>query len=344
MKRYFVKIIFKTFFHGLGDGVPIPLAVWAFFSFKRALREREVNTIFSVHKSAQYYGSYMAMAPQDKCCGCANPKGLRVAADVLIAAAAIMLIIAILYLCFTDFNTVDKVVLYYEIALLFSSIIFIMAAYYLRIMVFENENYKKILSENFSYSSGRKPPRSCCHAFLSANTYLVIGWLALVGAAPLVLFPVPVFPYIMACLLFFIILFIIATLPPCLANNGGKGSLLFGILSSPTSGTTASKYFSSDVLLILLALSLFGIILFVATMINLATNFKNVTAWLWFASAFLFTFGLILWYRHSVPRYGSGSGNRYWSCFTIPKLLNSLSYTLYCTSTNPNPNPFAYIR
>lgn len=71
---------------------------------------------------------------------------MRVAADTLIAAAAIMLIIAILYLCFTDYSTVDKLVLYYEIALLFSSIIFIMAAYYLRIMVFENENYKKILS------------------------------------------------------------------------------------------------------------------------------------------------------------------------------------------------------
>ena len=253
------------------------------------------------------------MAPQDKFCGCANPKGMRVAADVFIAAAAIMLIIAILYLCFTDYATVDKLVLYYEIALLFSSIIFIMAAYYLRIMVFENENYKKILSENYSYSSGRKPPRSCCHAFLSANTYLVIGWLALVGAAPLVLFPVPVFPYIMACLVFFIVLFIIATLPPCLANNGGRGSLLCGILSTPTSGTTASKYFSSDVLLILLALALFGVVLFVATIINLVTNYKNVTAWLWFASAFLFTFGLILWYRHSVPRYGTGSGKLYLS-------------------------------
>lgn len=244
------------------------------------------------------------MAPTEKCCGCANPKGMRVAADVLISAAAIMLIISILYFCFTDFDQLDTLVLYYEVALLFSSIMYIATSYYLRAMVFENENYKKILSENYAYETGRKPPRSFTHATLSANTYLVVGWLTLVATAPLILFPVPVFPYVMVVVVALIILFIIVTLPPLLSMNGGRGSLLCGAV---TTNKDTFKYLGSDVLLILLALVFVGIYFFAVTIVNLVTNYENVTAWLWMASSFLFTFGMILWYRHSIPRYASGS-------------------------------------
>ena len=76
---------------------------------------------------------------------CPNPKGLTVAADVLLAAASCVLLISILYLIFTDFDTVDQIVLYYEIALVFAGIIYVVAAVYLHFMVLASDNYKKIL-------------------------------------------------------------------------------------------------------------------------------------------------------------------------------------------------------
>ena len=136
---------------------------------------------------------------------------------------------------------------------------------------------------------------------LAGNTYLVTGWLAFLGTAPLILYPT-FFPFMMVFVVVFIMMFILALTPPLLAFNAGKGSLLFGIL---TSDSNTNKYFGSDVLILILAFAFFGLFFFITSIINLVVNYVNVTAWLWFAASSLFTFGIMLFYRHSIPKYSA---------------------------------------
>jgi len=230
---------------------------------------------------------------------CPNPKGLTAAAVVLLASAAALLLVGILYLAFTDYSTVDQTVLYYEAAIVFAGVVFAAAAIYLYFSSTASENYKKILAENWTYEK-KGPRRSCPHGMLAGNTYLITGWLALLGAAPLILYPT-FFPYMMVVVVAFIMVFILVLTPPLLAFNAGKGSLLCGMVASDAN---TNKYFGSDVLIMLLAFAFIGVFFLINSIINLVTNYANVTAWLWFVAAFLFTIGMALWYRHSIPKYG----------------------------------------
>jgi hypothetical protein len=248
---------------------------------------------------------------RDTGCGCSSPRGLRAAADLFISASVFMIAIAVIYIVFTDYSSIEKDALYYEVALLFSSIIFLSASVYLRVRVLDySDNYKRILVENYDYETSDKLQRSCIERYFSANSYLVVGWLTLIGTVPLILFPVPVFPFIMVFVVLFILLFIVAASPRYLAMNGGRGSICYVEKACDTGGCCAccgppetQKHVGSDVLIMILALAIFGAFFIAASAVNLTTNFDSITAWLWLLTATLFAAGMFAWHRHSIPRY-----------------------------------------
>ena len=252
---------------------------------------------------------------RDTGCNCSSPKGLRVAADLFITASVFMLVITVIYFVYTDYSSVENIVLYYEVAMFVSSLIFLSASIYLRVRVLDySDNYKKILMENYKYEESNVDERSYGEICFSANSYLVVGWLFLCGTLPLILIPVPIFPFIMIFLVLFILLFIVAASPRFLAMNGGRGSMFYldkvcdagGCCACCGSGSPGSgKYIGSDVLIMLLILGMFGVFFSVVAGYNVYKHFRNIKAWLWLLSAIFYTVGMIMWYRHSIPHYSA---------------------------------------
>jgi hypothetical protein len=236
-----------------------------------------------------------------KCCGCSTAFGMESTTDLLISAVIFMLTASIIYLVLTDYSNTAGLVIYYEVALLYAAVVYLIAVIYLRSRVFGKnaETYKSILEDNYSYSDDKddkKDPRSCCELCFTGNTYLVVGWLALIGTVPICFFPVPfIGMIILIVVLILIICFIVASSPQYLSMNEGKGSVHY------CDGNKCVKSCGSDVLMILLGLAVLGVILAVIALVNAAFNYESVTAWLWFVSATLFTIGMFFWYHFSIP-------------------------------------------
>jgi hypothetical protein len=210
---------------------------------------------------------------------------MQITSDLFIAAAVFMIIIVILYLVGTVAYTVDYTdesitILAAEILLLFAGIMYLTAAVYLRIRsVDHKETYAVILEENYKAEKSGAA-RDCCAMGCTGNTYLVVGWLVFIGTVPLILYPVPIFPFIMVFVVLFIVLFIVASSPIYLAMNDGKGSLVYCTKgqSNGCCGTCESRSFSSDVVVILLTFVMFGVFFVCAAAFNVyATDGYSAT-------------------------------------------------------------------
>jgi small-conductance mechanosensitive channel len=236
-----------------------------------------------------------------KCCGCTTALGMEATTDLLISAVVFMLTVAIIYLVETNFDDADGLTIYFEVALLFAAVIYFIAVIYLRSRVVGKnaDTYKSILEENYAYlddQDDKKDNRSCWETSCSGNTYLVVGWLALIGTIPICFFPVPVMGmYILITALVLIVCFIVASTPRYLAMNQGKGSVHY------CEGTECQKSCGSDVVMMLLGLAVIGVLLVAVSIVNAVFNLTSLTAWLWFVAAVLFTIGMFFWYHFSIP-------------------------------------------
>lgn len=237
-----------------------------------------------------------------------------IAFNLFIVSSVIVVINAILYLAGTaafsvsigmldDSTIVDLV---FEVFLLFAGICFFSAAMLVKFKHEEGETYEKILAENAQNIASKKA--DCCSTCCTGNTYLIAGWLAFIGTLPLILFSVPYFPLIILGLLLCIILFMVAASPPYLAMNHGKGSICYCSNGEDTCGCECCKGeagckrpFSSDVVIVILALCIFSIFLMVAAIVNVCFLWYSVTAWLWLVAAVLFLTGMFLWFHAVVP-------------------------------------------
>jgi hypothetical protein len=246
------------------------------------------------------------------CCSCSSQ---QIAADLFIAASVIMICIVIVYFVGTfayqsesDGTITDDEfysVVAAEVLLLFAGIMYLAAASYLHVRtVNHNESYKTILEDNYKAKEGGKEV-DCCTTCCTANTYLVVGWLVFLGTIPLILYPVPVFPFIMVALVIFIILFMVAVSPPYLAMNKGKGSLCY-VENGPNHccnnccNDCCRVHFFSDVATLTCALAIFGIFFLASAIVNFAVE-MNDTATAWMIAAILLVIGLFYWYMSVFP-------------------------------------------
>ena len=246
-------------------------------------------------------------------CGCCpTPSKMQSVADSFIAASTIMLITMIFYYAGTytfttrdEFNNIHFDIIFAEIFLFFAGLMFLIAAVYLRDRVVNHkETYKKILAENYEFEDSGEL-RDCCTDCCCANSYQVVGWLVFAGVLPLIIYPVPVMPFIMLFTFLFIILFLVAVQPYYLKLNKGNGSVLccsnghdLACCCCCTSNDSR-RPIQSDVVIVILLLAITSIFFLLASLINLGMNdnLNNFTAYLWITSAILLSVGLFCWHN-----------------------------------------------
>ena len=211
---------------------------------------------------------------------------------------------------------------YYEVSLLWGGIFYFAAAMIFKFKIDEDgETYEKILANNVQQSI----PREGWWSYCLSNTYVLCGWLNLIGTLPLCLYPVFPFPWIMLMVVVVMILFIVAAQPHYLLMNKGKGSICFlsmvkldheetnddvRYVSSSTSSLCSwtgedficvnKRPFASDVLIFLLVFCIFSVFFLVASLTNLACHHSSIAAYMWVITSLCFTIGLFFWYHASI--------------------------------------------
>jgi hypothetical protein len=214
-------------------------------------------------------------------------------------------VVVALYTSFYDAETAWQ-----NVALLFSSIVFLVAAVYLGTRIgYYKENYQAILRDNYRITS-KGETRGCCAYFVTGNALLVTAYLLVLGTAPLVAYPLPYLQYLLLIpLLLVLVLLLISTMPYCLALNGGRGSVEFdhgehcegGCCFSCCLTREQKRPCSSDFLYHLVWIAIFGIILTVVALVNVLTRFTYPGAWLFFLASLFATIGFCCLWEFSMP-------------------------------------------
>ena len=262
----------------------------------------------------------------------------EIASSLFLIASVTFVCIAVVYLAATvpfavaDINasacaakkSSDFERFYYESSLLWGGIFYFAAAMIFKFKIDEDgETYEKILANNVQQSI----PREGWWSYCNSNTYVMCGWLVLIGSLPLCFYPVFPFPWIMLMVILFMIVFIIAAQPHYLLMNRGKGSICLLSLTKQESGetnddvryvTSSSSFcamtgedsvclnkrpFASDILICLLVFCIFSVFFLVASLTNLACHQSSIAAYMWVITSLCFTIGLFFWYHASIaPR------------------------------------------
>ena len=259
------------------------------------------------------------MATEEDCCSCnckTNLGKMEVTGNLFIAASVFMLIITILWILgevlvasesgfqvgSMDYNTLGG-----ELLLLYSSILLIIAATYLKYEVTQNkETYDKILADTYADDvAGVK--RDCCTSCCFTNTYQVVGWLVFAALLPIVFFPT-YFPLILFFFFIVVCLFLAAVSPAKLIMNYGRGSIGCCDQSYDQCGCgcccrtyESRRPVASDVTSILLTMAIFAIFFLISAIINVSVLSHNSTAWLWVISSTLLVIGLFMWHHATMP-------------------------------------------
>jgi hypothetical protein len=210
---------------------------------------------------------------------------------------------------YTDFSSAAYA--WQNVALLFSAIVFCIAAIYLAVRIgFYKENYQTILKDNYQRVAQGDASGGCCEYFFTGNAILVTSYLLLIGTAPIILYPLPFGQFIILIILLFMLLFlVIAAMPCCLAQNAGRGSVDFdngeycegGCCCSCCVTKEQKRPCSSDVLHQLLSITIVGVVLTIIATVNLMSRFYYPGAWLfWFAALFT-TVGFSCFWEFSMP-------------------------------------------
>ena len=166
----------------------------------------------------------------------------------------------------------------------------------------DGDTLKSILKDNYTYTNDnddKKDSRTWITLCCTANSFMVVGWLVLLGTVPLVVplasSSIPIFQYfIVVVVAFILILFIAASSPQCLKRNRGKGSVFChdGKCCRPC---------GSDVLILLFILGFLGLLFVTSSLIYTIPNVKSASAWLWLFASVFYTTGFLLWYFSSIP-------------------------------------------
>ena len=214
-------------------------------------------------------------------------------------------IVVALYTSFYDAETAWQ-----NVALLFSSIVFLVAAVYLGTRVgYYRENYQAILRENYNVTS-KGDTRGCCEYFVTGNALLITAYLLVLGTAPLVVYPLPYLQYVVLIpLLAILVVLVISAMPCFLALNGGRGSVEFGGGERCEGGCCfsccltreAKRPCSSDVLYNVVYVAIIGIVLTVIAFINLMTRFSYPGAWMFFLASSSATVAFCCFWEFSMP-------------------------------------------
>ena len=209
---------------------------------------------------------------------------------------------------YTYFYSAD--VAWQNVALVFSAIMFLIAAIYLGTRIgFYRENYQTILKENYKLVlNGDK--RGCCDSFVTGNALLIVVYLLILGVAPIILYPLPFGQYILLILLLLVLVMLAITLMPCcLSYNNGKGSVDFGDGEYCEGGCCCSccltreakRPCSSDFLHLLLSVIILSLALCLVATVNLFQRFFYPGAWLFWFAAVLGTTGLFCLWEFNMP-------------------------------------------
>ena len=275
----------------------------------------------------------------------------ELAGSLFIVSSVTFVCIAVVYLAATvPFSIVDNQSsackarksssterFYYESSLLWAGIFYFSAAMIFKFKIDEDgETYETILAKNVQQSI----PREGWWSYCNSNTYVMCGWLMLIGTIPLCFFPVFPFPWIMLNAVMFMILFIIAAQPHYLLMNKGKGSTCFLSMvkldhDNDTNDDDVSRYvpssssssycpmtgedsncvnkrpFASDVLIFLLVFCILSVFFLVASLTNLACHHSSIAAYMWVITSLCLTIGLFCWYHASIAPRSARTRRKY---------------------------------
>lgn len=207
----------------------------------------------------------------------------------------------------TDFSSAAYA--WQNVALLFSAIVFCIAAIYLAVRIgFHKENYQAILKENYRQVTDGGDKQGCCEYFFTNNAILVTSYLLLIGTAPIVMYPLPYGQYVLVVLLLILFFWVITSMPYFLSRNSGRGSIDFGDGECCEGGCCCSCFLTkeqkrpcgSDVLHRLLALAIIGFALTIIATVNLMSRFYYPGAWLFFFAALFATCGFFCFWEFSM--------------------------------------------
>jgi hypothetical protein len=249
---------------------------------------------------------------------------MLMASWLLLFGAIVYLTIAILYLAYTDYSTVESSVLFEYCAYVFSAVAYIWASILL-LEISYPEVYERTI---FEILTADVEKMTWTQRYFTGNVFLEASWWIFIATVPLIVYPIwatstgelEVYIGVVVILLILVFLsfkglWVVSCLPDSFQANDGRGSSYFyDYIAKPLCcgccccywmcclpDNTCHRFFGSDFLASIWLIFIFAIIASLVLIVVCAIYYSEYVLWLYLLNALLFAAGFFLLGYTSLP-------------------------------------------